>query len=214
MFNNITYDYLFNIDHSKYRESGFKIEYSYKNVFDSLIDPIINIQNSVINKITASKMVPNILTTLGVISRTFSIYFLIWDDNRYKRYLSSLFFILGYYFDCSDGHYARKYDMCTNFGCFYDHFSDIVSTIILMIVCIFKKMFVSLFLFTLFSFFSINQLLVQEEIFSNYTPFFNFLKNNFEFLKVFDSLDFVKYFGMTSWVVLIGLSIIFEKSPS
>jgi len=32
--------------------------------------------------------------------------------------------LFSYLFDCVDGHMARKYNMCTKFGDFYDHISD------------------------------------------------------------------------------------------
>ena len=34
--------------------------------------------------------------------------------------------MLGYYFDCIDGPMARKYNMVTVFGDYYDHGTDII----------------------------------------------------------------------------------------
>jgi len=65
---------------------------------------------------------PNIITTVGNIVRALSLYFLFTDS----KILFAIFYIIGYYFDCLDGHFARRYKMCTKFGDWYDHVSDIV----------------------------------------------------------------------------------------
>ena len=65
---------------------------------------------------------PNILTTIGNIFRASSIYFFISGNGL-------LFFItafLGFMFDCFDGHFARQFNMTSNFGDYYDHISDLV----------------------------------------------------------------------------------------
>lgn len=47
--------------------------------------------------------------------------------------LSAIFYIISYFFDCLDGYYARKYDMTSKFGDFYDHISDLSKVILLFI---------------------------------------------------------------------------------
>ena len=32
---------------------------------------------------------------------------------------------VGYFFDCMDGHFARKYNMVTEFGDMYDYITDL-----------------------------------------------------------------------------------------
>jgi len=71
---------------------------------------------------------PNMITTLGNIARLISVYYVF---EGYKL-LFVLFYLLGYFFDCLDGSYARKYNMTSKFGDYYDHFSDIVFNIILV----------------------------------------------------------------------------------
>jgi len=67
-------------------------------------------------------LTPNIITTFSFISQLLSIYYL-----RYSWLVSySFFYLLGYYFDCIDGPMARRYNMVTTFGDFYDHFTDIL----------------------------------------------------------------------------------------
>ena len=64
---------------------------------------------------------PNILTTFSFAFQLMSIIFL------HINYNLSFFFlyILGYYFDCIDGPMARRYNMVTTFGDFYDHSTDV-----------------------------------------------------------------------------------------
>jgi len=77
---------------------------------------------------------PNILTTYSLIAGVLSAVAL------YKG-LIGLFvvlYMLSYFFDCADGHYARKYDMVTRFGDFYDHIKD-ASVSILIAFIIYKR---------------------------------------------------------------------------
>ncbi len=43
-------------------------------------------------------------------------------------------FIAAYIFDCADGYIARRYNLCTKFGDFYDHASDAIKYIFLAYV--------------------------------------------------------------------------------
>jgi len=75
--------------------------------------------------------IPNILTTISLISWLFALYFFI-NDGVYYTFYAVLFMIVSYFFDCFDGHFARTYNMVTKFGDYYDHISD-VSKVILLI---------------------------------------------------------------------------------
>jgi phosphatidylglycerophosphate synthase len=64
---------------------------------------------------------PNMITTLSVIASGLAIW------NVYSGGSKLVFVVcaaLAYLFDCLDGHFARRYDMCTTFGDYYDHLSD------------------------------------------------------------------------------------------
>lgn len=43
-------------------------------------------------------------------------------------------FWIAYFFDCLDGHYARKYKMVTIFGDYYDHISDVFKIVAILSV--------------------------------------------------------------------------------
>jgi phosphatidylglycerophosphate synthase len=63
---------------------------------------------------------PNDITTLSLIFGILSILLL------YKGYAvpAVICYGISYMYDCCDGYFARKYDMCTKFGDLYDHIKD------------------------------------------------------------------------------------------
>lgn len=65
---------------------------------------------------------PNILTTYSFILGLLSLYYL------YKRniYIFAILYFFSFVFDCLDGHMARIYKMYSEFGDFYDHFTDFI----------------------------------------------------------------------------------------
>jgi phosphatidylglycerophosphate synthase len=75
---------------------------------------------------------PNTITTFSLLTALASLY------NLYNRDTTNfaIFLILSYFFDVLDGHYARKYDMVTEFGDKYDHYTDLILIIGLVIVLI------------------------------------------------------------------------------
>jgi len=78
---------------------------------------------------------PNILTGVSGIFGLLSIYYAYTSDYI----LSALFIAISYIFDCFDGNFARKYDMVTEFGDWFDHIKDITVLILLLLVLSFKK---------------------------------------------------------------------------
>jgi len=71
---------------------------------------------------------PNMITTISIIVGTLSAHN-IYKEN-YKT--AALLLLIAYYFDCVDGKLARKYNMQTDFGDYYDHFGDLFKTIIII----------------------------------------------------------------------------------
>jgi phosphatidylglycerophosphate synthase len=63
---------------------------------------------------------PNMITTVSLMFGLLAYYAI--SIGNYK--LACLHIFLAYYFDCLDGYYARQYKMETEFGDYYDHFSD------------------------------------------------------------------------------------------
>lgn len=66
---------------------------------------------------------PNMITTLRVL--VFLYVFQLISQNRLKQ--AGFSYLFYYFLDTLDGHYARKYDMVTEFGDYYDHVVDNVA---------------------------------------------------------------------------------------
>ncbi len=65
-------------------------------------------------------LTPNDLTSVSFITGIYSVYLF-----TQKKYITSaIFYMISFAFDCFDGNYARKYNMTTKFGDYYDHISD------------------------------------------------------------------------------------------
>jgi phosphatidylglycerophosphate synthase len=62
----------------------------------------------------------NDITSISALTGIYSIYLFV---NK-KYILSAIFFFISHAFDCFDGFYARKYNMVSEFGDYYDHISD------------------------------------------------------------------------------------------
>ena len=65
---------------------------------------------------------PNTVTSISFVLGLLAIYS--YQRNDYTK--SAIYFMMSYIFDVFDGHYARKYDMVTNFGDMYDHATDCI----------------------------------------------------------------------------------------
>ena len=79
-------------------------------------------------------MTPNQLTSISIIASLYSIYLYIKKDYS----TSAIIYIISYLFDCFDGHYARKYNMTSKFGDYYDHISDILTGVIFYVIILYK----------------------------------------------------------------------------
>lgn len=151
-------------------------------------------------------LTPNILTTLSLIFGILSGYLL------YKGYsfLSMIFWFIAYYYDCCDGYFARKYNMESKFGDFYDHFSDFSKlTLILIIMFMIDKekflYWIPLIIFTLSL--ALIHLGCQEKIYNN-----NENSVSIDKLKVLcpnkNNIKYTKYFGTGTFTLFIGYIIL------
>ena len=57
--------------------------------------------------------------------------------NNNKK-LIAIILLIFYFMDCLDGHFARKYNMVTVFGDYFDHFVDILSLSLLYLILVSK----------------------------------------------------------------------------
>ena len=107
--------------------NGRKVDNHMENPLDSLLVDICEPVSRVLKKLNFT---PNMITTIGLIIGLISIYFII----KRKYAIGVVLFIICYFFDCLDGYYARKYDMVTRFGDYYDHFRDLFICITILII--------------------------------------------------------------------------------
>lgn len=152
---------------------------------------------------------PNIITTYSLFFAMLSIYYL-YNDNFT---LFALFFGISYFFDCLDGHFARKYNMVSKFGDFYDHFTDSIKGVLLIYVCFLKyKTVISfnlLFVFFLFSILMFLHFGCQQKLYnSDYQKMKETIDNLQNFCKSTDWITLTRFFGSGTFN-LISVIIIF-----
>ena len=107
--------------------NGLKIPTHFENPIDNFLIFICDKLNTLFYKL---HFTPNIITTLSLITTIIGIWCIY---NAHYRIGAILIFI-GYFFDCADGNYARKYNMVSKFGDYYDHISDVFKIILLAII--------------------------------------------------------------------------------
>ena len=183
-----------------------KLKEKYDNPFDIIIYKIIDTQ---LYTLYIYNVTPNMLTTLSLISWIISAYYF-YNDNFT---LAVLFYFLSYYFDCADGKMARKYNMVTQFGDYYDHINDALKTIIFIIIMFIKskkkfiKVIVVLIIFVFLLFVFIN---CQEKIYNknNESLWLNkFNINIFNKQSCIKNMNVLRYFGPGT-IIFIQLIII------
>lgn len=104
-----------------------KLEEHHENIFDIYICKSIDKHLYIYRQLG---LTPNMVTTLSLITGIISAYMI--HKKNYK--IAGILFFIAYYFDCVDGKLARKYNMISKIGDYYDHFSDIVKFVIVMYV--------------------------------------------------------------------------------
>ena len=102
-----------------------KLEDKNENIFDIQIFNFIDTHLYIYKKLG---LTPNMITTLSLISGLCSGYMIY--IKKYK--IAGILFLIAYYFDCVDGKLARKYNLQTKFGDYYDHFGDIFKIVIIL----------------------------------------------------------------------------------
>ncbi len=184
----------------------------YKHI-DTIL-PILNKYN----------LTPNHLTAVSLLFGVSASYFLYYD----KYALSALTWFLAYYFDCVDGKMARRYDMVTKFGDYFDHGADAFKMILLTYVIYLKlkgKKISKLLIF-IFVLILINLILVgsqfgcQEKINNDINKKMNKKLETSETLAItqkliitdcYKQMKYTKYFGSGTVIVFICLLILFWR---
>jgi phosphatidylglycerophosphate synthase len=157
-------------------------------------------------------LTPNMVTTIGIIFGLLSMYNIF--NSNFKT--ASFLLLCAYYFDCVDGKLARKYDMKTKFGDYYDHFGDIFK-IIIVLYALYKtnpeklKNIMLIIIFLIFG--MLIHLGYQEIIYNkNESPTLNFSKKLIEFDKNPEkTIQYTRYLGCGTFILVICIIIFFWK---
>lgn len=189
-----------------------KIPKTLENPIDNII---IDDSENISSLFYKYKLTPNFVTSMSNISALIVILFLL--NSNY--YFASFFVMLAYFFDCLDGHIARKYKQTSKFGDYYDHISDIIKFIAIMTTLYYinkSKFFKILPIICIFLFFSILHLGCQEIYYdTDESKTLDFTKklcpvgflNNEK--NVNNTLNYTKYFGCGSLNIVLALCIVY-----
>ena len=156
---------------------------------------------------------PNMITTIGIIFGGLSAYNIL--KGNFKT--SALLLLIAYYFDCVDGKLARKYNMATTFGDYYDHFGDIFKILIILYALykVNKEKYIDIQYLIYASFLlCMMHLGYQEAIYnSNESPtlkiFRNIAKKD---KKPEETIKLTRFFGCGTLIIMLCFIILFWKS--
>jgi phosphatidylglycerophosphate synthase len=119
-------------------------------------------------------------------------------------------FLISYYFDTVDGKLARKYNMSSKMGDYFDHASDYIKTFVLFYVLYkdnstrFKKLIpLFIFLLLILGFY----MSIQETLFENNKSILGLLKFDKKIAE--NNLYLVKYFSCGTAHLIMALTIFF-----
>jgi phosphatidylglycerophosphate synthase len=106
---------------------GRKINSNLDNPIDNYI---LNLFDYIAPYLKNLNMTPNKLTTISLFLTIYGIYLI--SIQEYK--LASFYIFVGYMFDSFDGNFARRYNIVSEFGDYYDHLSDIFKFIFILVM--------------------------------------------------------------------------------
>ena len=108
-----------------------KISPEIENPFDNVL---IDLADKLCPLLKKWNFTPNQLTTISLLLTVINLV-LVWYGYYYW---AAVFFLLSYFFDILDGHFARKYEMTTTFGDYYDHVTDFIANCGIFVLILYK----------------------------------------------------------------------------
>jgi len=193
-----------------------KINPEYENKFDNIL---IDISEKIAPIFKKLNFTPNDITSLSNISMCITILLLL----QLKYYWACLFLILSYFFDCLDGSFARTYNQVTNFGDKYDHYSDVIKSVLLIFVLFSlnpTKFMVVLPIIIIFFILAMMHLGCQELLYnkneSKTLTLNKYIcpttdKKNIE--KIKEKLSKTKYFGCGTYYLMLTIILVYYAQP-
>ena len=182
-----------------------KIPDEVDNPFDNILIKLSDILCPLFKK---TNHTPNMITTYSLIFGLLAVFCL------YKGYIFmfAITYIISYFFDCLDGHFARKYKMTTIIGDLYDHIKDIIIYIMILYVIYikYKKCIRCIdIIFILLLFFMCSMHLGCQQKWNSYKSNDKELLDKIKFLCIKkNDIYFVRFFGLGTFI-LISILLIF-----
>lgn len=183
-----------------------------RKVPENLENPVDNLiyqdMDKVANFFKENNFTPNMLTSVSAFFGLLSIYSIC--KNRFM--IAGILYFISYYFDCLDGYFARKYDMVTKFGDYYDHVKDILVFSGLVFVLFYKRLHIGLLFIIPFFFLMLVQFGCQEIYYNkdesdtlDFTRHLCPTEDKEELEKI---MKYTRYFGCGTVIVMFCLYLI------
>ena len=156
---------------------------------------------------------PNVLTTYSFLLGLAAVHGL-WRESVAAF---SICYPLGYFFDCVDGQFARHYKMVSRFGDLYDHITDVVVNVALLLVILYRRgkyiRPLEAFVFAVLLLLMATQLGCQQAQYSSDKP--ETLDSMAPLCAKADWILWTRYFGTgtVSLVVLLYVIVLFRRAP-
>ena len=188
-----------------------KLTFEQENFFDNMIYKFIDTH---LHKYYELGITPNMVTTMSLATGCFAAYLI--TKNKFTE--AGLLSIISYYLDCVDGKLARKYNMVTVFGDYYDHFSDITKILLILFALYkndsntFKKVILILIPLFILSMYHIGcqQTLYPQE--TTESPTIDIFKSTKE--SCIKNIYQTKFFGLGTFNLVFAIIIIFWNKLS
>jgi phosphatidylglycerophosphate synthase len=182
-----------------------KISADNENIFDNVF---IYIGEYFVDDFHDAGYTPNMITTLSLVTGLLTALLL-----SYSNYISaSVMFLISYIFDCMDGTMARKFNMVSVFGDYYDHISDISKLLIIFIVLYnndSQKFLILLPFIIVFSILLLTHMGCQEQVHNEDTsPSLSVTRH---LCTVEQNIQYTKWFGCGTFVVLMVIVFLIYK---
>jgi phosphatidylglycerophosphate synthase len=158
---------------------------------------------------------PNGITTLSLVLALYAAYKILKRELK----LAAILLFIAYFFDGMDGNFARTYNMCSKFGDYYDHLSDLFKIILIPLAVYYINPMKGI-KFTIISFILLLLAGVQMSCQELYYNTNNNVKNKSESLNVLNKflcpampsnvkeyLKYTRYFGCGTANLIISLMI-------
>jgi len=181
-----------------------KIPKEIENPIDNAILDFVDDTNPIYKTINFT---PNILTTLSLMMTIIALHLYIKGYHLF----AAIFYLIGYYYDCADGHFARTYNMTTTFGDYYDHISDFAKGFLILLIFHSYANNFPIYFIVFLTFFILTAMHIgcQEKIYNN---------NEHTILDVSKylcsdekNIRYTRYFGAGTFNVVIALMLLIPK---